>query len=193
MNMLRQLILLCSLLLLTCQGQAGGKKAIKNDTKKTVNICYESLSQAYSSLDPQQMADVYTANGIYISTGGSMPLIHGQASLYKLYDKYFSRLKKHNSSLDLQFRVTSRLVDTKTVHDVGYYVVTVIPPQESKQPPKQHAGKFMITFSQKLDGNWGVWSEANSKSKVKNYMRAKEIDGLHYDPYYPIETYLVNH
>jgi len=192
MNMLRQLILTSCLLILTCQGHAGEKTTTKKASQKQVNICYESLSQAYSSLDPQKMTDVYTPDGIYISTGGSMPIINGQESLYKLYDKYFGRLKKHNSSLDLQFRVTNRLRDTKTVHDVGYYVVTVIPPQESKQPPKQHAGKFMITFSQQADGSWGIWSEANSKSKIKNYVKAKKIDGLHFDNYYPIETYLAD-
>jgi len=190
MNMLRQLILTSLLLFLTCKGQAGEKITIKKNAPKTVNICYEALSQAYSSLDPQQMTDVYTPDGLYISTGSSMPIIQGHTSLLKLYEKYFSRLKKHNSSLDLQFRVTNRLLDSKTVHDVGYYLVTVIPPHESKQPPKQHAGKFMISFNQKSDGTWGIWSEANSKSKVKNYVDAKKIEGLHFDNYYPIETYL---
>lgn len=188
--MLRQCLLTLSLLLITSGVLAHGEKLSPHKNK--VNLCYESLSKAYSSLDPQQMTDVYSPNGIYISTGGSMPIIHGQTSLYKLYDKYFSRLKKHNSSLDLQFRVTNRIIDTKTIHDVGYYVVTVIPPRESKQPPKQHAGKFTITFSKQDDGSWGIWSEANSKSKIKNYIKAKHIDGLHYDEYYPIETYAVN-
>lgn len=192
MKILCQLIITSCLLFITCQGQAGDSTKVKTETKKTVNICYESLSNAYTSLDAQQMTDVYATDGLYISTGGSMPIIQGHPSLYKLYEKYFSRLKKHNSSLDLQFRVTNRLTDTKTVHDVGYYIVTVIPPQESKQPPKQHAGKFMITFRQQENGDWGIWSEANSKSKIKNYIKAKKIDGLHYDDYFPIDTYLVD-
>lgn len=191
MNILRQLILTSCLLLITCQGQAGDNLTLNKETKKTVNICYKSLSNAYTSLDAQQMTDVYTSDGLYISTGGSMPVIQGHSSLYKLYEKYFSRLKKHNSSLDLQFRVTNRLTDSQTVNDVGYYIVTVIPPRESKQPPKQHAGKFMITFRHQENGHWGIWSEANSKSKIKNYIKAKKVDGLHYDEYYPIDTYLI--
>ncbi len=188
--MLRRLLFSSCLLLSVFAAEALSGDNKSEDSKTNVNECYQSLTHAYTSLDPQKMTDVYNPDGIYISTGGSMPIIHGHQSLYKLYDKYFSRLKKHNSSLDLQFRVTNRIVDTKSIHDVGYYVVTVIPPQESKQPPKQHAGKFTITFALQEDGHWGIWSEANSKSKIKNYIKAKKIDGLHYDEYYPIENYV---
>lgn len=188
--MLRRLVFSSVLILMACNGHAQSDASKIEKKKSTVNTCYKSLAQAYTSLDPQKMTDVYAPNGIYISTGGSAPIISGHENLSKLYGKYFSRVKKHNSSLDLQFRVTDRIVDTKTIHDVGYYVVTVIPPQESKQPPKQHAGKFTITFSKQEDGTWGIWSEANSKSKIKNYIKAKKVDGLHFDEYYPIESYV---
>ncbi|MDP2562477.1 hypothetical protein [Psychrobium sp. 1_MG-2023] len=165
------------------------KDQLTGVTQPEVNICYERLSKAYLSLDPQKMVDVYTPDGHYISAGKHLPVMQGQNDLMQLYSRYFSRLKKHNSSLDLQFRVTNRLTGENTINDVGYYVVTIIPPKESKQPAKQHAGKFMITFKRQSDDSWGIWAEANSKAKIKSYINAKAVDNLHYDPYYPAQWY----
>jgi len=154
-----------------------------------VNICYENLSQAYLSLDAKTMVNVYADGGHYISAGSRTDIIVGKPQLSKLYVKYFNRLKKHNSSLDLHFRVTSRLADKNIVSDIGYYVVTIIPPKESKQPAKQHAGKFMITFKSLGDNQWGIWSEANSKAKIDSYINAKQSGDLHFDDYVPISHY----
>jgi len=188
MYIFRNIFLVCCLLLLSNQANACSSEISK--LPKKIDDCYPALSNAYSSLDPQKMANVYAPDGIYISARKSRPIINGKENLYKLYETYFTRVKKHNSSLDLKFRVTNRRIDTKTINDVGYYLVTVIPPKESKQPPKQHAGKFIMTFSQQDDGTWGIWSEANSISEVKNYINSKEVDGLYYDAYHPIEKYI---
>jgi uncharacterized protein (TIGR02246 family) len=188
MYIFRNILSFCFLLLLS--NQAIACKSDISTSSKNIDDCYPALSNAYASLDPKKMADVYAPDGIYISARKSRPVISGKENLHKLYDTYFTRVKKHNSSLDLKFRVTNRRVDTKTINDVGYYLVTVIPPKESKQPPKQHAGKFIMTFSQQDDGTWGIWSEANSVSEVKNYINSQKVDGLYYDAYNPLETYI---
>lgn len=156
---------------------------------QTINGCYSNLSKAYLSLDAKQMVDVYADNGHYISSGSKKEILEGKDALFKLYGAYFARLKKHNSSLDLHFRVSDRLVDTNSISDIGYYVVTIIPPKESKRPPKQHAGKFMITFKSLDNGEWGIWSEANSKATVESYINAKRSGDLHFDAYYPPTHY----
>lgn len=156
---------------------------------QNINSCYSNLSQAYLSLDAKQMVDVYADNGHYISSGSKKEILEGKEALFKLYDAYFTRLKKHNSSLDLQFRVSDRLVDTNSISDIGYYVVTIIPPKESKRPAKQHAGKFMITFKSLDNGEWGIWSEANSKATVESYINAKRNGDLHFDAYHPPTHY----
>lgn len=189
--MFRKTLLICCLFLLSHQANACQSKTSTLPHK--ADDCYIALSNAYSSLDPKKMSEVYAPDGIYISARQSRPIINGQENLFKLYDTYFTRVKKHNSSLDLKFRVTNRRIDAKTINDVGYYLVTVIPPKESKQPPKQHAGKFIMTFSQQDDATWGIWSEANSKSEIKNYIDSKKIDGLYYDDYHPLETYITQH
>ncbi len=170
---------------------ASGIVAAKSNVREAndVNVCYENLSKAYLSLDANKMVDVYVSGGHYISAGSRSDIVKGKSDLAKLYQSYFKRLKKHNSSLDLQFRVSDRLVDTNSISDIGYYVVTIIPPKESGQPAKQHAGKFMITFKAQKDGQWGIWSEANSKVKLKSYINAKRQGDLHYDPYFPISHY----
>lgn len=179
-----------SLLVLICSIAVGTVAASPNkNAVKDVNACYENLSKAYLSLDANKMVDVYAKGGHYISAGSRLDIIEGKGALSELYKSYFGRLKKHNSSLDLQFRVSDRLTDAKSISDIGYYVVTIIPPKESGQPAKQHAGKFMITFKALKDGKWGIWSEANSKVKVKSYINAKRQGNLHYDPYYPISHY----
>jgi len=163
------------------------------DTKPaTINICYENLSKAFLSLDAAKMVDVYVDGGHYISAGSHQGIIDGKVELTKVYQAYFKRLKKHNSTLDLQFRVSDRLVDAKSISDIGYYMVTIVPPKESGHPAKQHAGKFMITFKARENGKWGIWSEANSKAKVESYIAAQPQSNLHYDPYYPISHYQEN-
>jgi len=159
------------------------------ENSQQVNVCYESLSKAYVSLDAQKMVDVYVNGGHYISAGSREAIIEGSPALSKLYQSYFARLKKHNSSLDLHFRVSDRLTDQQSVTDVGYYVVTIIPPKGSGQPAKQHAGKFMMTFKVNKDGKWGIWAEANNKAKVQSYINAKPQGGLHFDDYFPISHY----
>ena len=158
-------------------------------TSPAVNKCYEGLSKAYISLSAQMMVDTYATDGQYISGGKDTSIMQGHSELISLYQKYFARLKKHNYELDLQFRVSNRLVDTMTINDVGYYIVTIIPPKESKKPASQHAGKFMITFKKQSDDSWLIWSEANSKVSVANYISAKRQGNLLFDPYYPVEKY----
>lgn len=162
---------------------------VKQTDTRDINICYENLSEAYVSLNASQMVNVYADGGHYLSAGSKQGIIKGKPALSRLYNAYFGRLKKHNSSLDLQFRVSDRLVDEKSISDIGYYVVTIIPPKESGQPAKQHAGKFMITFKVQDNGQWGIWSEANSKAKVERYIEAQRQGNLHYDPYYPVSHY----
>jgi len=188
MYIFRNIFLVCCLFLLS--NQANACKSKSSTLSHQIDDCYPALSNAYASLDPKKMTNVYAPDGIYISARKSRPIVNGKENLYKLYDAYFTRVKKHNSSLDLKFRVTNRRVDKKTINDVGYYLVTVIPPKESPQPPKQHAGKFIMTFSQQDDGTWGIWSEANSVSEIKNYINSKKVDGLYYDTYHPIENFM---
>ncbi|NRA60569.1 MAG: hypothetical protein HRU25_06595 [Psychrobium sp.] len=157
--------------------------------KQPVNVCYESLSQAYLSLSAKKMVEAYAEDGQYISGGKNLAVMQGHTELLSLYNRYFARLKKKDYALDLQFRVSNRLSDTSTISDVGYYIVTIIPPKESKQPPSQHAGKFMITFKKQPNNRWLIWSEANNKVNVANYIGAKRKDNLRFDPYYPIEKY----
>jgi len=159
---------------------------------ENINICYEELSQAYTSLDANKMADVYVQDGYYISAGSRKGIIQGKPSLLKTYQSYFKRLTKHKSSVDLQFRVIDRLIDTASISDVGYYVVTIIAPKGSGQPAKQHVGKFMITFKRQDSGDWGIWSEANNKAKIQSYIDAKPQAGLHFDPYFPVSHYQEN-
>lgn len=185
MSMFRPVYLFCCFIMVAFQSNA------TNIPTNSPNAIYESLSHAFSSLDPQKMTDVYTKNGIYISARSQLSIVHGHKELYKVYEKYFNSLKKHNSSIDLKFRVTNRFVDTQTTHDIGYYLVTVIPSAETKQPPRQHAGKFMITLNKQPSGRWEIWSEANSKSPNSSFINANKIDDLYYDQYQPIEYYML--
>jgi len=164
--------------------------AQEQQSKKTnINIFYEKLTKAYTELDAQKMTDVYVDGGYYISAGSKKGIIEGKSALLKLYTSYFGRLIKHKSSADLQFRVVDRLEDTFSINDIGYYVVSIIPPQASGQPAKQHVGKFMITYKKQPDGSWGIWSEANSSAKLKSYLAATPQGELHFDPYYPVSHY----
>ncbi len=190
MNMLRQFTFICVFFITTFQCYANDKDIILSDNN--ADATYQLLSNAFASLDPQKMTNVYTKNGIYISARSELSIVHGHDELYKVYEKYFNSLKNHNSSIDLKFRVTNRFVDTQTVHDIGYYLVTVIPSEETKQPPRQHAGKFMITLNKQSNGRWGIWSEANSKSPNSSFINAKKVDGLYFDKYQPIEHYMLN-
>ena len=148
-------------------------------------ICYNRLSDAYSALNAQQMAQTYAPDGYYISAGKKNSIIQGQQSLKELYQHYFAKVEKYNSSLDIKFRVIDRLIDSKTIIDIGYYLVSVTPPQESKQPVRQHAGKFLITFKQMPDGKWAIWADSNNEVKLEEYINAKPVAALHYDHYSP--------
>gem|GEM_PF-3106583 len=154
-----------------------------------INNCYDKISKAFTSLDARKMTDIYVDGGYYISAGSKKGIIEGKSELLELYTSYFGRLIKHESSADLQFRVVDRLEDTFSINDIGYYIVSIIPPQASGQPAKQHVGKFMITFKKQPDGSWGIWSEANSSAKLKSYLAATPQGELHFDPYYPVSHY----
>jgi len=188
MNMLRQSFLFfCFLIISTSSNALNNSITEKN---RGADKVYQSLSNAFTLLDPKEMTNVYDTNGIYVSARSELSILSGHDELYKIYNKYFNSLKQHNSSIDLRFRVTNRFIDTKTTHDIGYYLVTIIPAIETKQPPRQHAGKFMITLNQQEDGHWAILSEANSQSPNASFINAKEVDGLYYDDYHSIDYFI---
>lgn len=159
-----------------------------NPINAEINANYQRLTAAYQSLDADMMADVYTRHGFYISPGKKREIVKGREQIRALYRHYFTKVKKHNAKLQIRFRLLDRLIDTKTVSDIGYYLVTITPPPESNQPVKQHAGKFLITVRKQADGQWAFWADSNSDVALEEFIMAKPQKGLLYDSFVPPEN-----
>lgn len=175
--------ILCSLWLLSSainhtHASSTDYKAI--DVSNAIEQSYKDIINAYSSLDPDTMTNVYTDDGYYISTGKNNTIVHGSEQLRALYQRYFNKIKKNNFHLAIQFRVIDRLTDINSITDVGYYLVSVIPPSDDKQPIKQHAGKYLMTFKKNEMQQWRIWSDANNRVSIEEYNKAKKVENLYY-------------
>ena len=146
----------------------------------TIKQSYQHIIEAYASLDAGTMTSTYTSDGYYISTGKNKTIVHGAEQLHSLYQHYFEKMKKNNFKLEIKFRVVDRLKDEKSITDVGYYLVSVIPATESDQPIKQHAGKYLITFKKGVNNQWRIWCDANNWVTVDEFNNAKKVGDLFY-------------
>lgn len=175
--------MLCSLLLFS--GQVNHSSAMTADhivssVNDTIEQSYHQIIDAYASLDAANMTRTYTSDGYYISTGKTNSIVHGARQIHALYQHYFEKIKNNNFKLAIQFRVIDRLVDTTSITDVGYYLVSVIPSQENNQPVKQHAGKYLITFKKDVNNQWRIWSDANNRVTIDEFNNTKKVDDLFY-------------
>ena len=160
------------------------------DINAEINANYRRLTQAYQSLDADRMAEVYTEDSFYISPGKRREIIQGRDQIRALYQHYFAKVKKHDAKLQIRFRLVDRLIDSNTVSDIGYYLVTITPPEESKQPIKLHSGKFLITARKQPDGQWAFWADSNSDVDLEKFINAEPKKGLIYDSFVvPAEEY----
>ena len=159
---------------------ASVSQAKTHPTNSILKKSYHQIIEAYASLEPSIMTKAYTDDGYYVSTGKKHNIAHGAKELSALYQHYFTKIKKNNFKLAIEFKVIDRLIDTKSITDVGYYLVTVSPALDHEHPIKQHAGKYLMTFKQDVNNQWRIWSDANNRVSVKTYHDAVMLNDLFY-------------
>ncbi len=179
---MRSLLLISTVFFILASFFNGVKASVVNsdDTSKAISHSYYQLINAYQWLDPQLMANIYSEHGYYVSTGKNKKISSGKTELLALYQKYFNKIKKNNFKLDIEFRVLERLIDNNSATDVGYYLVSVIPPEGSNEPAKQHAGKYLMTFKRGDDNHWLIWSDANNRVDSQMYYNVPKLKGLYF-------------
>ena len=146
-----------------------------------VNHIYTRMSAAYDSLNIEGMKTVMDKEGIYVQPGKSDALLKGHDMLMADYGRFFDMLKKHNASINIQFRVVDRKKTAKMVADMGYFMVTITPPEGSGREANTNVGKFITTSILQKDGAWAFYSDINMDADMEFYEKAKKLPGVKFD------------
>jgi hypothetical protein len=69
----------------------------------------------------------------------------------------------------------------KMVADMGYFLVTITPPEGSGRQVSNNVGKFVTSSVPQEDGSWAFYSDMNVDADGEFYENAKPLPGVKFD------------
>ncbi|MGL4614994.1 MAG: DUF4440 domain-containing protein [Shewanella sp.] len=170
--------LLLALLLLSLPIYAQSPQTPPSD--QLINDNYPLLTQAFTELDHQLTANIYTANASYLSESQSKEIFYGRQNIVLIYQRFFDKIRAKKASIDIDFRVLNRAIVGDSAIDTGYYLVRFYPAEETGEPVSEFAGKFAIGTQKVAPNRWQVSLDTNNRAEPRFYFNAKPVPNLYY-------------
>lgn len=128
---------------------------------KGIDVLYEKLSTAATSLDTKSFSDIYTKDAYYLSPAS--PLAQGIDGITPEWDGWFAWMKEGNGTLQMDFRIVAREVyDDAIGYDIGYVKTLQKRPNE---PDVTYETKFVVVTKKLPNGEWRYHIDAYNKLK----------------------------
>lgn len=110
---------------------------------------YEQYSQAYSRLDAQGAAALYTRDALYLQPGRAIQ--QGRTPIQESFARFFQHSRVVGLQLRISFRIMARQVSSGLAYDVGIF--TLITSRNGEEVGRS-LGKFVIVSRPDSDGTW---------------------------------------
>jgi uncharacterized protein (TIGR02246 family) len=128
---------------------------------------YAGFRAAYARLDPAAVANLYTVDALYLD-GEAKPR-RGAAAIKKLFDEFFSSVRRDSARLELRFRILQRAMASGLATDVGYYHLVRVRGTERGKPS---VGRFVTVLRQGADGRWRFAVDSYTEADPEEYEQA---------------------
>ena len=110
---------------------------------------YEQYSLAYSRLDAQGAAALYTRDALYLQPGRAIQ--QGRTPIQESFARFFQHSRVIGLQLRITFRIMARQVSDELAYDVGIF--TLITSRDGEEVGRS-LGKFVIVSRPDSDGSW---------------------------------------
>lgn len=114
-----------------------------------IDAIYRRFAEAYKTLDPRAVAELYCEEALYLSPGSA--ILQGRQKIQENFAGFFAWAKDNKRQLDISFRIVSRQVAEPLAYDVGIYTLESF--EQGKQAGRSQ-GKFVVVARKNGDGVW---------------------------------------
>lgn len=110
---------------------------------------YERFSGGYRGLDPDAMADLYTADALYLAPDAEV--VRGRDAIRDRFAAMFERWRSQGTRVSIRFRILERRVSGAMAMDVGIYSLVRA---RGDEETGRSAGKFVVVALREGEGEW---------------------------------------
>jgi len=118
---------------------------------------YARFSQAYVTLDPDAVANLYTDDAYYMSPG--VDIKRGRATIRSDFAGFFDSVRSRGDSVRIAFTILDRRISGALATDIGYYDLTG---KARSGESRTDRGKFVVIWVRGTDGAWRIRTDAYS-------------------------------
>jgi uncharacterized protein (TIGR02246 family) len=115
---------------------------------KLLDAQYARFSQAYVTLDPDAVANLYTEDALYLSPGADIK--RGRPAVREEFKRFFDSVRSRGDSIRIVFTIVDRKISGGLAGEVGYFDLTT----KSGGTARTGRGKFVVIWVRGSDGNW---------------------------------------
>jgi uncharacterized protein (TIGR02246 family) len=112
-----------------------------------VDAVYERFAAAYDALDGAAVADLYTADALYLVPGNEV--MRGRDAIRGNLAGFLDAVRREGGRLAIRFEILDRVVAPGLVSDVGHFRLA-----RSGGGGSEMRGKFAVVARQEGDGAW---------------------------------------
>jgi len=116
---------------------------------KGIDEIYKDFSEAYRTLKPDMVANLYTDDAAYLVPGNEVTI--GRDKVLENFTNFFNSMKTGGQNMTISFRIIQRQVGKKLAYDVGVYTLRYY--KEGKMQGESK-GKFVVVASKGSDKKW---------------------------------------
>ena len=132
---------------------------------------YMQFAEAYRTLNPQLVTDLYHDNSLYLSQGGAIN--EGLDAVNNNFTSFFNWVKEEGRSMEIEFLIISRDIEKNMASDVGYYLLTYSQDGEKKE----NCGKFSTVLKPDADGQWKFLVDSYNDAPVEVFKKVAKDNG----------------
>lgn len=130
---------------------------------KEIDAVYAKFSEAYRTLKPEMVADLYTENAAYLQPNAD--LMTGRDAILQNFAGFFNNVKNSGRNIAISFQILQRKVEKKIGYDVGVYTVSSFKDGKKLGESK---GKFVVVAVKEKDKIWRFQVDGFSPLKPQN-------------------------
>lgn len=110
-----------------------------------VDAIYQRFAAGYDTLDAAAVADLYTADALYLAPGSEVQ--RGRDAIRGGFAGFFDAVRAEGGRLAIRFEILDRVVAPGLVSDVGHFLL-------GRDGGPEARGKFAVVAREEGDGAW---------------------------------------
>lgn len=116
---------------------------------KKIDSIYSRFSDAYRTLDPKLVTNLYTENAFYLTPESGVD--RGRQFIRNNFESFFRSVQDGGGKLAISFQIIERKVSGGLGYDVGIYTLTAT---NAKGQASISKGKFVVIALSQKSGDW---------------------------------------